>query len=572
MSHGAARDEPFFVLVPSFFRRIVENDLVPEDLDLSDALSWVVPLFAAPPAVVALWLLPKYSLMADLASDQFAVLSRGDKLFFIGYSMAVVGFVTALLWERLFPDRRDAFILGVLPLRGWTVAGARFVAFALFLLGFVLAINLLAALGFVAAAAGSGTLIDGARYLVAHLTATVGGGIFAFLTLTTIQAACLLILPERAQRAVSIAVQLAFIVTLMQWLVFSPGILAKLTGDEPLLLGSGLSAWAPPVWFLGLYEACLGTDEALLKAMAARGVFATLLALGTTALLCALGYRRLSRRALQPDGTRAAATRRYAELRERIASALIRDPVERAVFGFTVKSFLRSRRHRLALSLYVGMGLSFIVGGFLGPTLRDEAIVLAEPSVVLLSLPLVLSFFTLVGQRVLFTLPTELGAAWIFRMTEARDRRPYAAGARKAALVLGLGPILVLTFPLYAALWGTALAAEHTAFWLLMALILSELLLITFHSVPYTSPYVPGKANVKLLWPVYLLAMSIYAYTASRLAVWLLRDPTRWTVACTLLLTALAGLRVYRSLTTSREPLVFETAPEPEVQRLGIAS
>ena len=41
-----------------------------------------------------------------------------DRLIFIILSMTAMGFVALVLWQNVFPDRRDARLLGVLPLRG----------------------------------------------------------------------------------------------------------------------------------------------------------------------------------------------------------------------------------------------------------------------------------------------------------------------------------------------------------------------------------------------------------------------------------------------------------------------
>lgn len=563
-------DAPFVLLLRSFFRRLFESDLLPDDFDLEDALSWIVPLFAAPAALVSLWLFPKYALIADIAPGQFVVLSRGDKVFFIGYSMAAVGLVTAASWQALFPDRRDAYVLGLVPVRASLVVAARVTALSLFVLGFAFAINVLSAVGFTLAAAGSGTLALATRHLFAHLTATVGASVFVFLSLAAVQGTCVVVLPTRLQRFASVAFQLVFVVALLQWLVFSPGILAELTGNEPSLLGEGLSAWLPPIWFLGVYEWLLGNDIGTGATAFSATVIAFIYAVGA----CGVGYRSMSHRAIQGVPSRGPRRSAFIDVLRRIVQwALLRDPVQRAIFEFTLQSFLRSRRHRLAFALYLGVGLSCVVGGFLGPMLRKETIDLSRPSVLLLSLPLVLSFFTVVGQRVMFALPTELGAGWIFRMTEADDKRNYATGVRKALLVLGVAPVALVTLPLYAALWGLLLAVAHTAFWCLMAAILSEAVLWMFCAVPFTRPYVPGRANFKLMWPLYLLAMTSYGYTASRLALWLLRDPTRWLTACTMLLGALVGLRLYRNLKLSRNgPLVFDDGAEPQLQRLGIAS
>ena len=114
----------------------------------------------------------------------------------------------------------------------------------------------------------------------------------------------------------------------------------------------------------------------------------------------------------------------------RIARAtILRHPVERAVVAFAIKSLTRSRRHRLLIAIYVGVGLAFVIGSFLRPYVRDGITMsLDEPSAALLSIPFVLSFFLLVALRVLFSVPTEIRANWIFQMTESRDKSAYVGG------------------------------------------------------------------------------------------------------------------------------------------------
>jgi hypothetical protein len=311
-----------------------------------------------------------------------------------------------------------------------------------------------------------------------------------------------------------------------------------------------------------------------MRAMAATAVSANLLAFLIVGGTYWLGYRRLERRAIEGlEPTGGGPGRLGASVRRTLLGSRIRDPAEWAVFSFTVKSLTRSRRHRLALAAYIGFGLAVVVAGFLGPALRRESIATSMPDVMLVSVPLVVSFFTVVGLRVLLNLPTELKAGWIFRMTETDDKRVYLRSVRKAILILGLGTTVVITFPVYAALWGVQIAAEHAAFWLLMGAVLVEALLLTYRSVPFTYPYVPGKTNVKLLWPLYLLAMTTYSFTASRIGVWLLGEPVRWLSGCATLVVALALVRSYQSHARSfTEPLRFEEGVEPGVQRLGIAT
>ncbi len=55
--------------------------------------------------------------------------------------MILMGFITVLEWDALFPDRRDYLILAPLPVRLPTLFTAKITALFLFLLVFTLALN-----------------------------------------------------------------------------------------------------------------------------------------------------------------------------------------------------------------------------------------------------------------------------------------------------------------------------------------------------------------------------------------------------------------------------------------------
>ena len=159
----------------------------------------------------------------------------------------------------------------------------------------------------------------------------------------------------------------------------------------------------------------------------------------------------------------------------------------------------------------------------------------------------------------------------VFVRTEIDDKSMYLGGSRKAMWLLGALPIVAVTLPAYAWLWGPAPALGHTVFWLLMAGGLTELLLYRFRKVPFACGYVPGKANVKYLWPVYALALTAYAWWTARLELWLLAEPVRWGVACTVLVVCLgACIALRQRRLASSTPLTYEEAVEEAVQVLGV--
>ena len=584
------RDQ-FRALFRTFLRGLFENDIVPDTVDLRQSALWLAAVFMIPPAVFPFLLSLSYgSWMTD---EELALRSIPQKLYFIGYSMAAVGFVTVLVWDKLFPDRRDAIVLGTLPIRPRTIVFARLAALVAVVVGFAIVVNLPGTVLFSLVAGGYLPFEAFLRYPIAHFLATVSAGLLVFLALAALQACIAVVLPDRLLRRVSMLAQVVFAIVLIEWLAFAPGLLVRLAAIDPGATTEALAAaespyqfvgltssragiWLPPVWFLGIYEVIWGFDPEAFSRLAAAGLLAFAAALSIAVLAYCAAFRRIVRRALEapPDAARAAGLVWRAATR--LASAtVLRHPVEQAIVAFAARSLARSRRHRLLVAAYVGLGLAFVAGSFLSPVtgVADNALSepLSTPSARLLSIPLVLSFFVLAALRVLFAVPTEIGANRVFRMTEIDDKAVYLNGSRKAMWLLGALPIALVTFPIYAVLWGAAPAFEHTMFWLLMSACLTELLLFRFHKLPFACSYVPGRAHLKYLWPVYALALTAYAYWTARLELWLLAEPVRWSVACTLLVACLGCcITLRRRRLVSSTPLTYEEEVEATVQVLGV--
>lgn len=95
---------------------------------------------------------------------------------------------------------------------------------------------------------------------------------------------------------------------------------------------------------------------------------------------------------------------------------------------------------------------------------------------------------------------------------------------------LGIVPLFGLLAPFYLLLWNWRQVLLHFSFGLILSLILVDVLLFRFQKIPFTCAYLPGKANLKLLWPAYMLAFTTYAYTLTTLESWMLREPVRFAV------------------------------------------
>ena len=100
----------------------------------------------------------------------------------------------------------------------------------------------------------------------------------------------------------------------------------------------------------------------------------------------------------------------------------------------------RSRRHLLILATYLGLGVALAGTRVLSASIRGRAQPLDQPVDYLLVVPLVLTFFLVLGVRAAFAVPTDVPANWMFRVVgpshaarEPGRRAPRVPCAGRAA-------------------------------------------------------------------------------------------------------------------------------------------
>ena len=264
-------------------------------------------------------------------------------------------------------------------------------------------------------------------------------------------------------------------------------------------------------------EWVLGTRDAVMLDLARWARAGLAIATGIAAIAYTIAYRRHIRRTLETleggDGSR---TRAH-EFLGRIADRLSPHPQERAAVAFIGKTIARSAKHRIFLAVYIGIGCALILQAIAASSLRQAW----------LSVPLVLSFFILSGIRYIFTIPVELPANWLFRVTENQDRRQTLNGARRILIWFGIVPLFCVLSPFYFVLWGPGVAIAHLVFSVTISILLAEALVLDFWKIPFTCSYPPGKANVTVLWIFYWAAFTTYAYTMASLEAWMVLRPRR---------------------------------------------
>ncbi|MGH9660082.1 MAG: hypothetical protein ACRD96_16155, partial [Bryobacteraceae bacterium] len=121
-------------LVRHFFRRFFDNELVAPGGEMQVTITQILAALAVPGLVIPFFLMPRYVRIAFLPDDvrelAFQMARTADRFIFVNLSFVVIGFVTVLEWDALFPDRRDARILTPLPVPLRTIFAAKLAALA----------------------------------------------------------------------------------------------------------------------------------------------------------------------------------------------------------------------------------------------------------------------------------------------------------------------------------------------------------------------------------------------------------------------------------------------------------
>jgi hypothetical protein len=568
-----------FDLTRHFFKRFLNLEFISEESDAHLDVAQVLGVLTFPGWYFALERFWVYDFTYwHFSSNSYRTLTLTDQCLYVFFSMIVIGMIAVLEWDRLFPDERDYANLMPLPVRIETIFYAKAVALAKFMGLFILAVAgipvvlypLVSSRGLLPAP-GLGHVI---RMMMAHGIAIFSGCLFMVLFFVALQGVLINLLGYRQFKKTSLYVQGLATVVLVCLLVLLP-LIPQLLPDwekahSPLLYA------LPPMWFLGLYRTLLGTHSALFVSLARISVAAFALA-GAMAVGSYLAcYKRFSQRAFESAEGKAPSRLGIGTRLGRLLDRLwLKEGPERGTFYFVLKTLARSARQRLYFIAYVAIGLAIVMMAFM-VMMANAAHGYVWDSITrsgeaLLAIPMVISFFALLGMAAAFGFPAELGANWIFRITEEDSGRKCLAGARKAMIIVAVVPLFASGFVLYAELWGGTASLRAIVVGVLASLILVEPLLYSEGKIPFTCAYRPGKSSLPFTNRVTWLALALYIFSMASLQKWVFQKPLTWAVAVA------AGLVILNRIVTQRNRsfhaglgVEYENRPAPAVQTLDL--
>jgi hypothetical protein len=524
------RRNQIVLLGRTFFKRLFESDLMPPGVPQEQILIWSMAVLAMPGLAVPMIFTPKYSRLAFSPGALEPAIAL-DRMLLITLSMMAIGFAALVVWEGVFPDRRDARILSPLPVRTTTLVLARLSALGVLFCLFTAAITIIPAILFPMIVGGYLRAQNPFVGIAAQFVAAVAGCAFAFFSLLALQCSLLVALGRNMAQRLSVVLQVVFTVGLLQMILLIPRFGVHLRGGQlaPEWLSSSAALMMPPIWFVALYQTLEGTGGAEAARLATVAIAASLGAIAGTLVLYAASYSRLTKQALEtcPPPRRAsiisAPVTAATLLVNRAPAWMLGSQVERAVCAFTLRTLVRSRQHRMLFAVYTAVALAIVVSTALPVVFRGGAL-LTRPHPALGTTTPVLIFFMLVGLRMLVTIPVDPKARWAVRVCEPADRYAAINGTRRAMLLVGLMPCIILTLVVLTPLWGFIEAARHALFWTVMGILLTELLLVSFPRIPFTCTYHPVGSGFRT-WPGYVLGFAWYVYGMTILELAPLKPP-----------------------------------------------
>ncbi len=556
--------EQLIRMTRNFFARFFENDLLSPQADFHATISQALGLLATPGLFVPLLLLP-------MLMDPDVARSWEIKLIFVFFSMLVMGALSILEWDALMLDHRDQIILMPLPVRPRTIFAAKFAALAVFLIIFSVDVNagsmlLLPPLEAQGRTAG---LLNLARYGVAHGAGTIGASAFTFLSFVALQGILINTCKPKWFRRISTVIQVISVLGMVAALFFFPSILEEMPRWKTE--GAVIARYFPPMWFVGISEVLQGTADLGFRSLARTGLTGLAMAGATLTVCYVVAYGRYTRASLEGANAPKRKTSRFRAVRTALVHRLLRNPLQRAIFRFSMQTMLRSSKHRLILAAYVGTGLALVLEESVALALESGQKWKPAQEVAMLSLPLVISFFLLSGMRFIFNIPSELSSNWIFQVTERRERADYLAGVRKCMALLVVTPVAIAVLLAYPFLLDGETALVHAAYCSLLSLIMVEALLWRLEKLPFTCSYVPGRVPVVALLAGYWLAFMLYTHLMAYLEGVMLHSRLATAICLSGLLSAWCGLAAYRKR-ARRESLgfLFHQEPEPVVCTLNL--
>lgn len=572
MNSAANAKLQFRVLYRQFLFRVVDLEILSADA-LGDANKLLGQFAALLILVSIIWSFGAFGIIGanNMPPETRASLTLFMTHFLVATTMLVVGIFAVLSWDSIFPDRRDVLVLAPLPVRPRTMFLAKVAATGTALSLVVVLLNCATGLAWPFALAVPVTAPLGfLRSFAAYWFTMFAAGIFIYCAVLALQGLAAQFLPRHLFLRASGFLQMAAFCLFVCAYFLEPPVdgLKMLTAPQ----NRHLLACLPSYWFFGLFHQLNGSMHPVLAPLARRAWIGLTIAGLAAAAAYALSYMRTMRQIVEaPDIAPGSRGLRWLPR--------FGDSLQTAIVQFCIRTLARSRQHRLILAFYLGIGLAFTISllQFLASAPQPPGSVAInawhQANVPLLTATIMMTVLAVLGARVVFALPLELRANWIFRAVGMHDAGKILIASRRALLLISIVPVWLVSAAACFWLWPWRQAAAHLAVLALIGIILADLCLWGFRKIPFTCSYLPGKSQVHIV----IIAVVVLLMLVAQSVIFeqqALQRPAIMAVVLVLLGTVAIGIRwhIHALAKSDEEELRFEEIDPAALVELGLSS
>jgi hypothetical protein len=206
-------------------------------------------------------------------------------------------------------------------------------------------------------------------------------------------------------------------------------------------------------------------------------------------------------------------------------SLFLRRAFLRACYHFTFRTIFRSEEQAFALGGFLSLGVVLASQAVLSDINKKPSLTMSRaiPSAEILSVPLILVFFLILGLWSVYGIPAPLRANWGFRFHVDSSSRECAPLARRGILTFVVPALAFVCLPLYSHFWGWRVGLVHTVLVAMWCFLLMEGSLVGFRKIPFTCSLPKFKSHLI----VSVLVLGYFAFTSVTATVesWALVDP-----------------------------------------------
>jgi hypothetical protein len=409
---------------------------------------------------------------------------------------------------------------------------------------------------------GKGGVLAVLRSFAAYWITMVSAGLFMLSCVLSVQGLAQL-LPRQQFLRVSSLLQMTFFVGLLVLYFLQP----PFADPNALAENQTVVTWLPSYWFFGMFQQLSGPVRPELVMLAKRawmGLGISVCGAGAAYLICY--YRTLRMIVEQPDILPSSRRRHWLP---RFGGSL-----ETAIGQFSLRTLVRSRQHRVILSFYLGIALGLAIFFSNAPILHQQqpaSDVWYHLNAPLLVASILMMFAAVIGTRVVFSMPLELRANWIFRVLPLPGIPGCLSAIRRSLYVLAILPTWTILAVILFSLWPWRAAAGHVLLLGLFAIIASELCLYGFEKIPFTCSYRPARTHFQMA-SLSCLIFNVMIFRAAAVEREALDSFSEYAlIAGILVLAAILARWLTWSRAKSEEAVMqFEDLETPTIQGLGL--